>query len=351
MIDKTNFMKSIVDDFINKDNYSELKDWSTNNGPHQDKETEIRAMSHILYISCWLYHQNCHKPQYKLLCYELIDYIKKNGQLTKNGCYLIRNESGKDPGNGLVGQAWVLEALLYAAEVYKDDSILKVIEEHITNFKFDDRYKAWNYIGENGELLGVHQTFNQQVWFSSICLKLNKESCHHKNALEFFRSHLKNVNLYDDGVIFHDTLLREINSSFVSKIKDKIRGLRREKHKSIQRKRSVGYHSFNLVALLEYYSRYKEDEFFKSKAWFQILAAPSRDSFISDLSSNKYGYTYNQCGFELAYIFQEINEKLSMYYLEQQFRFIQKKDDTINVVDAIDSKLAKARIYEYCRCK
>jgi hypothetical protein len=101
-------LKSVVDG-----NLMQQKDGSFpsgHNGPHGDEETPVRNTSHALYILCWLVDSGF--DEYKDKANLAVDYLLSKQARPMGSSFWCRSNPEKDFNNGLVGQAWVFEALL-----------------------------------------------------------------------------------------------------------------------------------------------------------------------------------------------------------------------------------------------
>jgi hypothetical protein len=139
------------------------------NGPHLESNTNnLRIISHLTIMSYYLYRTTGEKGYLDWVNASLTYIEQFKDPLT--GVYRNTNQSGKDPNNALVGQAWVLQALLYVSGIMGADKIEKMIFDVIESHEFDKKNNVYTYPVKNGKNI-IHLpdfTLNHQIWFSSI---------------------------------------------------------------------------------------------------------------------------------------------------------------------------------------
>ena len=86
------------------------------NGPYKDVETEARNKSHWL-ITLIKAYDITHDTKYLNLARDLADYLISDEVRPHGFSFYHRSKDGKDKCNGLIGQAWTLEALAKASLV------------------------------------------------------------------------------------------------------------------------------------------------------------------------------------------------------------------------------------------
>ena len=103
----------------------------------------------------------------------------------------LEKNPGKDFCNGLIGQSWSIEALMYAANYFDIPKILKIAKEVFLLHPFDEKSGLWRRTEVNGSFLSVDETFNHQLWFAAsgslICQISTDEEINNINKF-FIRS-------------------------------------------------------------------------------------------------------------------------------------------------------------------
>ena len=312
------------------------------NGPHGDRETPVRNTAHWLYTLCWLVEHG--QNRWKTAANLAADFLISESARSGNHSFLCRLESGKDTSNGLIGQAWVLESLLKASEILCRDDCNRVAVEVYYHHKWSNSHSAWHTVLSDGTTGTVCETFNQQLWFASIACQLNDQNAT-ALANNFLSKVVPRLSTYEDGVIFHDSVAH-CGSGFFRRIGRL--ATRRVKMKT-QRLRSVGYHAFNLVAMTQLKAHLPNSQFWASKKYQEISNACFSSTFKRDCLNNKYAFSYNPIGFEMAFVLAEQGfYQDARAFLNLQRDFISTYPE-IQVLGSFDQNTSLARLYELCR--
>jgi hypothetical protein len=345
----TELLKNVVDHNIVQNENGSFPEG--HNGPHADKETPVRTTSHMLFILCWLIEQGY--DEYKLQANRAVNYLLSPECRPMKAAFWCRKNPDKDFSNGLVGQAWVLEALIKSNDVFKREDVKHAIEDVFLKHKWSETYSCWHSLNVDGSNGSLNKTFNQQLWFAYIGLYIDNEEANRRADL-FIEKVLPNIELYNDGVIYHDTLLIGSNLNLKSNIKDNLFRLKhviqRPRIKKEQRLRSVGYHGFNLTPLVYIQKKKPDAEFFQSKKYLQCTNVMNSKFFIGDMKNNPFSYPYNPIGFELANFFEKNNKlDLAQYLIREQLSYVVSNNKKIKILDTKDRINSIARLYEVCR--
>lgn len=323
---------------------------SGNNGPHGDKETEVRTTSHMLHALCTLIEHGY--EQYRVPANSAADFLLSDKARPMNASFWCRVNPHKDFCNGLIGQAWVVESLFKAAKVLNRNDCFNISKNVLEQHYWNEKHSAWHTLNVDGSNGKICQTFNQQLWFASLALELKDTSHIFKHAVDFVQNVLPRVELYDDGVIYHDSIayIRTYGLLTTSNLVDKLKRLKKKQKMDLQRLRSVGYHGFNLVALKKIREILPSETFWNSEKFKKISDVVKRKKFKNDLLDNKFSYPYNQSGFEIAYFLKDgIEDKNYQYYVKKNLDFILEEKGNLIVKESMDKINSVARIYEIGR--
>ncbi|MED3920221.1 hypothetical protein P4644_11085 [Priestia aryabhattai] len=283
------------------------------NGPWNDQMTSMRVMSHWSILLLQVYKLTG-KDKYKIYAKKILDDIINPKQRPKGFSFYSRISDTKDASNGLVGQAWVIEALLYGYKILEDNKYIKLAEEIFLLHRFNKSKGLWFVLDVDGEANNLCLTTNQQIWFATLGTILFKETKNKKIDYEtsiFWNQFYSNVALYHTGLIKHLVKIKSFKS-FLKSQTNKLRDL------------SIGYHSFNLYALailkdnvpeLSFWSDYRTEKFIK-----KIINALSSSTYKKNIYSNEYSFQYNIPGIELFY-FKEVFED---YFTDRQRKDIEE---------------------------
>lgn len=345
------------------------------NGPYGDRDTAVRNTGHWLIVFAtlarWLdseyFRERAMRAAQFLLSKEARPFQKS---------FYHRIDSSQDTCNGLVGQAWTIEALCCAAKVLNDERYSHVAAQVFLMHPFKERCGLWGRMGHEGTHVGLDATFNHQLWFAAAGALLS-ETDHPevKNRVRRFMDCLpKNLTVLSQGLVYHPVehlLDSEIKKRFAwtRLLKRKVRALlkrgegdasgdmpeslfrRRLREKQIYK--SVGYHAFNMYGFGLLKQNEPDHPFWTSPEYKKAAEYLLSDAYREELHGNRYGYPYNPPGFEVpaaAYMLnlvddtvvaslaeRWVNRQLAACYDHGANRFSRNNPDEITL---------SARIYE-----
>ncbi|MBN7817585.1 glycoside hydrolase family protein [Algoriphagus pacificus] len=320
-----------------------------NNGPYLDSETPVRNTSHWL-ITFLKAYQISEEDKFLNAAKNCIAYLHSQTSRPMNATFWHRKNPKKDFSNGLMGQAWTMEALLYAHEVLKDEKSLNLAIEVFKLHPYDKKLSAWKTVNVDGSIRGFDTTFNHQLWFAAIGAKLSKYGDKSiQESTSHFINHIENnMDIYPDGVIKHSPIFYQ-KAGTKSRLRAKIKELRTPKaQKEKLYSKSVGYHGFNLYALGLIKDTYPELGFFNSQKFLAMMKVVNTEDFHKKLEDSIYGFPYNPPGIELAFAQQQFGEKSKIPgLLSKQFeKSFDTAKSTLNKANPYDLNTAAARFYE-----
>lgn len=324
------------------------------NGPYKDSETPVRNTAHWLYTFSWLVSKGAEK--FRMPANRAADYLLSKDARPMGAAFFCRRNPAKDFSNGLIGQAWVAESLLFSAGVLERNELVGLAIEVLAKHKFSEQWSGWHVLNVDGSNGGFCGTINQQLWFAAMSAKVGKGTELEKRALRFFSRNISAIELYQDGVILHHSELQRLVKGDRFTKRDLVRLLlwlaRRRKRMSVERARSVGYHAFNLTAFSYLKQCWPEHQFWRSQRFSRIVMATQSKSFHRDLDQSVYAWGYNPSGFEIAF-FGEVFGLGSNYcqsWVEKQVvRTSQQAEHKGFEVRIPDPETFNARIYEAAR--
>jgi len=333
------------------------------NGPWEDKETPVRNTSHwcITFLNTF---EITDEERFLTAGEKCANFILEERFRPNGNTFQCRINPKKDYCNGLIGQAWVIEALSKAYEITKEDKYheiaVKVFKEH----PFDEILGLWKSVDTDGEILGYDTTFNHQLWFaaSGSLLKdkeINQEIDRFMDRLE------ENLSVHKSGLVQHKLspnlnlkgLVKALKEKRTDIINLKIEDLDRKwNNKRIPRNNlkelAVGYHSFNMYGFALLNENYSNHSFWESNKFKEALEAIDAEDYKSRVEENKYGYPYNPPGIENAYAiqtFDNLRSERAETWLEKQFEKTFNFDTGLMERNSSDRETCSARIYEATR--
>lgn len=345
------------------------------NGPYDDPETRVRNLSHLIVIVCIM---NQRTGGYSDLLNIMADDLKSN--IEENGLYKMRKKPGKDQSNGVIGHAWVIEALTYLYKNLNDESCLSLAVDLAGKHIFSKEYNLWYIPVENGKSSEIDLTLNHQLWYAASLAELNSivKSDDIKLQVNSFMDNLPKIcKTSVDGKIAHSIYFRD---SFGGKIKGCVKraiDLTEELlNLPSMTYKEQGYHVFNLMALARLYILFPQAAIFNSSFFEKVIKYVNSQKFFeglhnSNISKDKslhnnitdsaekniniYGYPYNVPGFELEYIsevfkdYYPINKHVVENCMKEQIE-LTFSDETLMFTHGCHDKWAvNYRTYEYYR--
>jgi len=335
------------------------------NGPYNDPETKCRNLSHwvIIFSKCFEWTGDIRYQERVSACVKEILNAK---HFPDKKIFYHRKKSGKDKTNGLIGQAWTIEALDIASKTLNSSDYKRIGIEVFLNHSFDEAEGLWRIMTLEGNPQNFDPTFNHQLWFAASGAPLSIDNHEIRNRITRFLDLLhKNLTVLKEGLIYH--LIDRAFESNQSMLKDALRKLLLKSYlhpEQIKRKysqdqfykkiiyKSVGYHSFNIYAFV-LISKHIDHPFFKSKDYNRITSYLSGNRFFDRLDDNSFSYPYNAPGFEMPYILESIygNEAISLAnrYLRKQLSITFEPSSKDYSKNNPDPATLTARLYELTR--
>lgn len=322
------------------------------NGPYRDPETPVRNTAH--YCICLLRAYEISSDQSFLhAAINCGSFLLSSKARPMSDVFFCRKNPQKDFSNGLVGQAWALEALIYLYKVTSDRQYLSLAKSVFLFHSYDEEHAAWYKRNVDGSYNGFDSTFNHQLWFAAVGSLLSFYDKSIKQKVIHFMNHLHlHLAIYHDGCIRHRSrfLLKEPSEILIGFFKD---SFKRPSEKRYLRMKSIGYHGFNLYAFAILHSTFPNHQFWSEKKFNQALLFASQKSFVKGIEYNKFGFPYNPPGFEMAYAFQEFKflpkEKIAEWVAWQIKKCFDFKTYTMTKGKTEDKLTSAARIYEAYR--
>lgn len=272
------------------------------NGPYHHPETPVRATSHWILALARLHQFNVGLDVVRAI-ENATRYLNSPGARPFGATFHCRSAESKDKANGLIGQAWAIEALHAASRVLgtpaHDDTAAGVFLLH----PFQERFGIWNRVEIDGSPFSVDSTFNHQLWFAACGCEIDG-----KHRVEIVRQVNRfldkipeNMRLTGDGIVQHmmppasghgpwSRVARWVANKAVSKEREY---------------RAIGYHAFNLHAFATLKAQVPRHEFWSSPAFDRAVNVVVSPWFKEAARDNSFGIPYNGLGFELPYVLSE----------------------------------------------
>lgn len=350
------------------------------NGPYFHPETALRNKGHWLITFCKLYEWTG-KEAYKQKAAEIAEYLLSLEVRPCGYSFYHRNAPKKDRCNGLIGQAWTIEALAQASETLQETSFSQLAEEVFFQHNFNENHALWNILQVNGKILPIDNAFNHQLWFAaSISLIKSKNAVIHERVTLFLDELFNNLPILDNGLIYHEFDFEPMDSyakmrklGVKEKVKRKvmqIMGIKNfngdfsalspeEKKKRLWKKmkhKSIGYHAFNTYAFALLKQTHPEHALWDSPSFGKIVDYLFTAEYKKGIENNMFGFAYNPPGFEVPFsVHALLPSQLDNFsgfaqkWVNRQIALTYSKDTKFFDRNTQDPLTLTARLYEVTR--
>lgn len=342
------------------------RSFSGTNGPWNDSQTRVRNAGH--WIILVLRDQETITQKQQTIIDNLLSFLLSDNARPYDKTFHHLENHPKSRCNGLVGQAWTIEALVTAAEHLDRQDLIELSEEVFLLHPFDDTLAAWDYVDIDGEFVSLDKTFNHQLWFAmagAMLAQHDVDPAIEEQVKGFLDELPENLNLYDSGLIYHP-FKPEFDVAKYAKIF--FEGARAGvAHKMVwnlakgafggesgdpMKETSIGYHSFNLYAFGVLHEIYPNHPFWDHEKFQRALDYARSEEFKRQLDGNPYGYPYNVSGIEMAYVLEVFDDDVrdqQRWWLEQQFERTLDPETMTMSRNNPDPATLTARLYEATR--
>lgn len=340
-----------------------------NNGSYNNCDTPIRNTAHWLIIYGFLWETYKEKKYLKVVKI-FAEYLISEEHYGKLGSIRCRNDKNTDDVNGLIGQAWAIEGLVYASQLLDDEKYYNMAVKIFKSQKFDNEVCIWKIIDTQDVNLGYDYVYNHQLWFAaagSLILDCKFDKQIHTEVEKFLDNYKQTFVVQPSGLIYH---LVNCHTSKIKRIKFLIKMIIVDFSKGIKNQFGTmvyleeGYHLFNLYGFALLYDRYKGMEIFKSHRFKRSLLYGMNKKTVNKLIDkqnrrfdeyefNKYSYPYNSPAFEYPFIslIFDINrdEEYYKHLLNNQYKLTYNNIKKMFSENNFDEQTLTARMYELVR--
>lgn len=323
------------------------------NGPYHDKETPVRNTAHWI-ITLLKAFELTGKNKFKGAAIRALQYLTSSEARPNGFTFWCRNKPGKDFCNGLIGQAWVIEALLMGEKYTGRSDLSELAAEVFLLHPFDGKRGLWHKREIEGKILPLDDTFNHQLWFAAVGSMFDgKRYPEIRRQIQIFAERLDiNFNIFKSGLIRHLIVPRKpfswsgLKSIARSFLENQTYG------KSEDINKAIGYHQFNLYGFGILKGNYKDLPFWRSVKFKRAVEYVQSSEFKEGLVGNKFGFPYNVAGIEVAFsleMFVRNSKSRQQEWLGEQFKCNFDFDSSFLSKNTSDSKTLAARFYEATR--
>jgi hypothetical protein len=334
------------------------------NGPYHDPETPVRNTSHwaLTFLKAW---EISGDKMFENAARHAVDYLMRDELRPQGYTFVHRKKANKDACNGVIGDAWTVEALVTVGDKLGIVGAVDLATQVFLVNPFDDERGLWRIIETDGRDLGLDMIFNHQLWFAAAGgLLVQSRNQDITSTVGRFLDQLEsNLTLYPDGLIKHFVGGRSAAEAANLIGRTKIftaRLIKRRRLRTLNdddlRYRAIGYHSFNLYAFGMLAEAIPDHPFWRSEKFLKVLHYVDSISYRDAISQNKYGYPYNPPGFEVPYAmrvfsraFVDHDQSGSKAWVSEQLRRCFNFDSRQMSSGTTDPLTHAARLYEAIR--
>ena len=340
------------------------------NGPHGHLDTPVRNTGHYLIIYSFLY-KHTHDEKYLQICKKFADYLIVEQQKSKSGAIQCMVSDKFDHLNGLIGQGWTIEALLYYYSISKDDRCLQTAHSIYRSQYYDEKLHLWHRIELDGSDIGIDPTYNHHVWFAACSYPL-AALCQDKGIDNQIRDFLtegakRDFRIHHDGLLKHhvnvyNRQMRKTHAkNFIKTCLAPFSFLNQQKLNP--KYMEYAYHIFDMYGFCILKEHYGELPIFSSPQFFKAVSCAQNIHYLNKKNGvygamergrafNPYGYSYNAFAFEYPYVAKRCgfyDEKVQNSIWNVQKRLMFDVNTGMFTRNQPDIETWNARTYEIIR--
>jgi|GEM_PF-4356649 len=338
------------------------------NGPWNDSDTPVRTTAHWA-ICFYKAFKISGDTILKEAAFAACDYLLSDKARPYGLAFYCREGNiGKNKSNGLIGQAWGVEPLIYIGIEEDNKTYISVAQKILDLHPYCKERHGWSIIEISGEIDQFCHTLNQQLWFAAMANKVaNPRSNLFTNTTDFLTNLPDNLQLIRSNLIHHKYQLGGDSSNrelfYLHKLIAQTRKFT-DNRTSIKTliELSEGYQSFVLYAFAMIFEDSIQTKQFFEKGlihWLMKAANFTYQSFVPiEFSKNKFAWTYNPVGFELAYFWQTVGAIMTKtdvdsispeFLVNLQINNFYDFENQLLQLNTTDPTVLASRLYEACR--
>ncbi len=281
------------------------------NGPYLDIESPVRNSAHWLATLSIGHHlgiAGARTVGHAVTEFLLSDHPYRTSQGT-----IQRQRHPKDWCNGVIGDAWIIEALALAGRLLDHEGAASAAIRLSKDQPYASRRAAWRRVDPGGRSARVDRTLNHQLWFAAAASEALRTggapvdrtvAQRVLNLLE--RGAAGAFGIRVDGTIEHN--LRVVGPRVIASVRDPRRSARiiRSHIDPRQRlrvaERDAGYHLYVILGFARLRAALPDHPLWISAGLRSAVHRAADPVFHATLHANPYAYPYNAPGFGLPLI-------------------------------------------------
>lgn len=329
------------------------------NGPYNDRETPVRNTAHWL-ITLLHVHAQSGDPAPLRAAERALAYLLRPEHRPMGASFLSRGGPDRDLCNGLIGQAWAIEALASAAAPLGEPRAMELANELFLRHAFTEQTGLWRALNVEGSYGPYDMTFNHQLWFaaSGALLAGDPGGEARRRVRRFLDRTLANHLKVDrSGRINHFVPDPGRRGPARRALAAALGPLKRLRRRPQMVGKEIGYHAFNLYAFGLLRRGLPDHPLWQSPQLRAALRFVDSPVYEQGLEGNSFGYPYNPPGFEVAFAKQSFPEaygaggRPDAWWVAQQLRRCYDPATGLLSRGTEDAHTLAARLYEATRLR
>jgi hypothetical protein len=273
------------------------------NGPYRDPETPVRNTAHWL-ITFAKAHRISGRQDLLDATHRAAGYLIAPAGRPHDASFLCRTGADKDHCNGVIGQAWVIEALVAASDEFGVPCYRELAATVFLRHAFDEQLGLWHRLEVDGRTERIDATFNHQLWFAAAGALIETDASGPIGSrVARFLDCAREAHL---GIGPHGRIAHKIRLPRPQDGRSSGRAPQpaRRRPRSRDVRREMGYHAFNLYAFALLRQRLPDHPLWSDPKLGAALRFANTERHVRALEDNEYAYPYNPVGFEVAFALQ-----------------------------------------------
>ncbi|TVR00040.1 MAG: glycosyltransferase [Spirochaetaceae bacterium] len=222
--------------------------------------------------------------------------------------HCLGDGTGHNDGNGLIGQAWVMEAFYHAFVVLNRTDLLQRAEQLYGLHRQDPRTGMYFVLGVDGAHHLPDATFNHQVWFAAVSALVLRTGRGLPTAggPALFARRLFAIMHRNPRYVVEQKVRHRYHGNLPGYLRQAASNIYHRVVTRSLRERSVGYLSFTLhgVALLK--DAMPTHPVWRSRKFAALVRHATRymnrPAFFEECTRNRFAFPHNVTGAEVSYV-------------------------------------------------
>jgi hypothetical protein len=276
-----------------------------NNGPYVHLESPVRNTAHWL-VTYAILHRLTGDERYRDVGRRLAAFLLEPGPYRLKHGLIHRQTLRLDWCNGVIGPAWVIEALVRASRYLGVEEALPAARAIAAAHVYAEAGAVWHRCDPRFGTISIDYTYNHQAWLAAALQDLEQRD--HAPVRAFLdRSDSFSLRVAPTGRIDH--LLYDVS------VKNLVNRAAHKRAKAFKPDKAVekenGYHLYVLHPLARLAFAYPEHPLFRSGKLSAALRYCTA-AFFAGLETNRYAYAYNAPGLELPLVYAAFGGQLPL---------------------------------------